>query len=83
MMYGGFVGLCEEFLSLHPAYFIAPIRVNGSAVESIFSCLKYISGGNLSSTSYSSSLTAYLSQSDDVVNPHAEPGYRTETLNIK
>ena len=83
MMHGGFVGLCEEFLSLYPAYFISPIRVNGSAVESIFSCLKYISGGNLSATNYTSSLTSYLSQSDDVTNPHAEPGYRTEVLNIK
>ena len=83
MMYGGFVGLCEEFLSLHPSYFISPIRVNGSAVESIFSCLKYISGGDLSSTSYSTSLTSYLSQSDDVTNLHVEPGYRTEKLNIK
>ena len=42
MMCGGFVGLREEFLSLHLMYFISPIRVNGSAVESIFSCLKYV-----------------------------------------
>ena len=56
IMYHGFMGLCKDFLANHPGYFIAPIRVNGSAAESIFSCLKYISGGNLSFTNYGTSL---------------------------
>ena len=82
-MYYGFTGLCEEFLTVHPSYFIAPIRVNGSAIESVFSCLKYISGGNLASTNYSTSLGSYTEQNKDAVNPHAERGYRTEVPNVK
>ena len=83
-MYYGFTGLCEEFLTDHPSYFIAQIRVNGSAIESVFSCLKYIlSGGNLASTNYSTSLGSYLEQNKDAVNPNAEHGYRTEVPNIK
>ena len=82
-MYGGFIGLCEEFLTSHPGYFIAPIRVNGSALESVFSCLKYIAGGNLASTNYPSSLASYMTQADNPVNPHAEEGHRTEVPNIK
>ena len=50
-MYYGFIGFCEDFLTRHPQYIICPIRLNGSAVESQ---LKYISGGNLMSTNYSS-----------------------------
>lgn len=82
-MYYGFTGLYEEFLSAHPGYFIAPIRVNGSPIESVFSCLKYISGGNLASTTYFSLLTSYTEQSEDVVNPNAECGNTTEVPNIK
>ena len=33
-----FKGLCDDFLRDHKGYFIAPIRVNGSGIESIFSC---------------------------------------------
>ena len=33
IMYYGFTGLCEEFLTVYPSYFIAPITVNGSAIE--------------------------------------------------
>jgi hypothetical protein len=78
IMYHGFNGLCHEFFESHPDYFVSPIRINGSAVESVFSCLKYISGGHLSSTNYSSSLTALATQREVAVNPTAEKGYRTD-----
>ena len=82
-MYYGFNGLCKDFLTDHAGYFISPIRINGSAIESLFSCLKYISGGNLSSTNYSSSLTSLAAQRNvAAINPSAEKGYRTD-LNIK
>lgn len=77
-MYLGFTGLCQEILATYPDYFITPIRVNGSAIESVFSCLKYISGGHLSSVNYSSSLTALATQREIAVNPMAEKGYRTD-----
>ena len=83
IMYYGFTGLCEDFLTTHPDYLISPIRINGSAVERVFSCLKYISGGHLSSINYSSSLTALATQRDVAINPTAEKGYRTDLNQLK
>ena len=54
-MHHGFEGLCEDFLAQHPKYYIVPVRISGSAIETVFSSLKYISGGNLSSINYASS----------------------------
>ena len=47
-----FVG---SFFRRHPDedYYIIPVRLNGSAVETLFSQLKYSTGGHLSSTNYS------------------------------
>lgn len=81
-MYFGFTGLCQDFLNTHPGYFISPIRINGSAIESIFSCLKYISGGHLSATNYSSSLTSLVTQRQVVVNSNSEKGYRTDLMDL-
>ena len=72
----------EDFLEDHKGYFIAPIRVNGSAIESIFSSLKYIAGGNLSSTNYASSLSSLITQRDIQTNPYSEKGYKTDIKNI-
>ena len=81
-MYHGFKSLCEDFLEDNEGYFIAPIRVNGSAIESIFSSLKYIAGGNLSSTNYASSLSSLITQRDIQTNPYSEKGYKTDIKNI-
>ena len=81
-MFYGFKGLCEDFLNDHEGYFIAPIRVNGSAIESIFSSLKYIAGGNLSSTNYATSLSSLVTQRDIQTNPRSENGYKTDIGNI-
>ncbi len=59
-MYYGFTGFCDDFLRKHPGYTIYPIRMNGSAVETVFSQLKYASGGNLMSTNYSSVRSSLL-----------------------
>ena len=82
IMYHGFKALCDDFLTRHPQCFIAPIRVNGSAIESMFSCLKFIAGGNLSSTNYATSLSSLPTQTSIQNNPHAETGYRTDIRNI-
>ena len=59
-MYYGFIGFCEHFLKEHPGYTIHPIRLSGSAVETLFSQLKYASGGNLMSTNYASARASIL-----------------------
>lgn len=76
-MYYGFTGLCEEFTRTNEGYFVVPVRITGSSIESVFSRLKYISGGNLSSANYSSSLSALVTQRETSANPNAEVGYRT------
>ena len=48
----GFIGLCSDFLVRNPGYFIKPIRINRSVIESLFGRFKYNSGGNLSSVNY-------------------------------
>ena len=53
VMCNGFTGLCTDFLTENPEYFIVPVRINGSAVESYFSQLKFSSGGQLSAVNYS------------------------------
>lgn len=73
-MYTGFKGLCQDFLEDHPGYFISPLRINGSAIESVFSSLKYLAGGNLSSTNYTTCLSSLVTQNDiHRKNPHSEP----------
>ena len=48
----GFLGLCNDFLTRNPGYFIKPIRVNGSVIESLFGRFKYNAGGHLSAVNY-------------------------------
>ncbi len=81
-MYYGFKGLCEDFVTHNPGYFVVPVRISGSAIESVFSCLKYISGGNLSSANYNSSLSALVTQREISSNSKGESGYRNITINI-
>ena len=81
----GFLLFCEWFFtSVSPdgRYFISPLRIKGSALESIFSVLKHTSGGNLSAIAYSPVLGRLINRKDLVVNQHSEKGYRDQILNI-
>lgn len=51
----GMVSFCEDFLSRHPGYYIVPVRVSGSAVETLFGQMKHAGGGRLSATNYMTS----------------------------
>ena len=42
--------MVSDFLTRNPGHHINPKRLNGSAVETIFGQLKYISGGRLTAT---------------------------------
>lgn len=61
-------------------YFINPLRINGSAIESVFSVLKYASDGNLSGLSYGPAL-GKLNRKEMQGNKHSEKGYRNVQLN--
>lgn len=63
-------------------YFISPLRINGSAIESIYSILKFASGGNLSALSYGPALGKLINRKDMAQNKYSEKGYRDVLLNI-
>ena len=77
-MFNGFTGLCQDFIAEHPGYFVIPVRITGSAIESVFSCLKNISGGNLTSINYTTSL-----QHREKTSSSREDTYRKASLHIK
>ena len=45
----GFKAFCKYFLEKYPGYFISPLRISGSSVESLFSQYKHNAGGKLDS----------------------------------
>ena len=51
-MFYGFVDLCTDYLERHPDYYITPLKLNGSAVETLFSQFKFNAGGKLTSQNY-------------------------------
>lgn len=63
-------------------YFISPLRIDGSALEEIFSALKHISGGNLSVFTYSAVLGKLIDRKSLTQNKYSEKGYRDQTLNL-
>ena len=81
-MFNGFTGLCQDFIAEHPGYFVIPVRITGSAIESVFSCLKNISGGNLTSINYTTSLASLATQREET-SSSKEDTYRKATLHIK
>lgn len=56
LMYYGFTEFCQCFLQRFPGYYIWPLRLNGSALETIFSQLKFSMNGQLSSVNYAPAL---------------------------
>ena len=41
----GFSEFCHYFLEKHQGYFVSPLRLSGSAIESVFGQLKFSAGG--------------------------------------
>ena len=39
-----FQHFCEYYLARHPGYYVTPLKLNGSAIESLFSQIKYNAG---------------------------------------
>ncbi|XP_014670998.1 PREDICTED: uncharacterized protein LOC106811792 [Priapulus caudatus] len=86
VMYFGFTGLVSSFMERHPDHFISPLRINGSAVETLFSQFKARAGGKLSSLNYETSLRSYLTKRNLAVATktihHSARGYRDVELKI-
>ena len=75
----GFKSFTEDFLSRHPKHFISPLRVSGSAIETLFSQFKYAAGGKLDASNYATARVACLILSAVSVH-HSAKGYRDAAL---
>ena len=75
----GFKEFCEDYFKKHPGYFVSPLRISGSAVESLFSQYKYNAGGKLDACNYVTARCAHLVQQTVSVH-HSGVGYRDQTL---
>lgn len=78
----GLKSYCEEFFTLHPGYYVIPLRANGSAIETIFSQLKHASGGSLTAVNYESA-RAQLMTKRSVHGPHVKDDYRNAPIYVK
>ena len=70
----GFKAFCKDFFTRYPGYFISPLCLSGSAIESIFSQYKYCVGSHFA-TARASNLIQQTAASH-----HSGIGYRDNTL---
>lgn len=82
VMYNGFVGLCTDFIAENPGYFIIPVRVNGSAVESYFSQLKFSADGQLSASNYATAQASVETTKATSTKRPRESDYRDAGIDI-
>ena len=78
----GFTGFVHEFLTKYPNHFVSPVRLSGSAVETLFSQFKHTTGGKLSATNYSSARAANLIKHCVAPTHSTSVGYRDTHLQI-
>ena len=79
--YSSFRNYSDWFFSHVPpgsGYFISPIRINGSAIEFLFSELKFGAGGQLSSINYGSGLAHIQPKTEADYVTESGKGYRDE-----
>ena len=64
----GFSGFTAWFFDEYPEHFISPVRLSGSAVETLFSQFKSTARGKLSAMNYVTARAAHLVK--HAVTPH-------------
>ncbi|XP_065906570.1 uncharacterized protein [Dysidea avara] len=74
-----FKALCQWFREMYPTYFISPLRLSRSAVESLFSQYKHNAGGKLDSSSFPTARATHLVK-QCVSGHHSGKGYRDDKL---
>lgn len=75
----GFASFCHYFLSKYPSYFISPLRLSGSAIETVFGQFKYSAGGKLDAANYRVARAAFLTKQVSECH-HSGRGYRDVSL---
>ena len=61
-MFKAFTEFCSDFLSRQKGYFVSPLCLSGSAVESIFGQFKYNARGKLDASNYQVARAALLTK---------------------
>ncbi|XP_065889322.1 uncharacterized protein [Dysidea avara] len=74
-----FRAICEWFFKTYPTYFVSPLRLSGSAVESLFSQYKHAAGEKLDAVNYTTARAACLVRQSVAVH-HSGKGYCDEAL---
>ena len=77
----GFRAFSEWFLKTYPTYFISPLRISGSAIESLFSQYKHTAGGKLDSVNYTTARGAHLMK-QVVSGHHSGTAYRNQAISV-
>ena len=84
IMVYGLHELSTDFIATYGNnFFLSPKRLNGSSIETLFSQLKYISGGKLSAVNYQHAKDAYLLKVDIHGKHYGEPDYRNVPLYLR
>ena len=81
-MWYGFKEMVSDFLTRNPGHHINPKRLNGSAVETIFGQLKYITGGQLTAATYETAKASLLTK-QCVHGTRTKDEYRNTELFIR
>jgi len=76
-----FRNFAVDFLEKYPTHFISPVRLSGSAVETLFSQFKHTAGSKLSAINYANTQAAHLIK-HCVSAHHSSVGYRDATLHL-
>ena len=76
----GFKLLCKDFFSRYPGYYVVPLRVSGSAVETLFAQYKYLSGNKLDSVNYTTARAKYICSKTVTASHHSGKYYRDMPL---
>jgi hypothetical protein len=82
ILLSGAKSLVKDFVSRNKGYCIVLSRINGSAVESLFSQLKYSAAGKLTSINYSTARAAVMVKSNCHRHNASNVHYRDETLQL-
>ena len=77
----GFRAFSEWFLETYPTYFISPLQISGSAIESLFSQYKHAAGGKLDSVNYTKAGGAHLMK-QIVSGHHSGTAYHNQTISV-
>ena len=78
----GFNAFAKWFFNCYPTYFISPLRISGSAVESLFSQYKYSAGGKLDAANYAIARCSHLVK-QCVASHQAGKDYRDQSVGIE